>query len=209
MPSIDILDLKRQKVGTIDLSDDVFAAEGSTHVVWEVVRHHLAARRRGTHATKTRADVSGGGAKPWRQKGTGRARVGSSRNPLWRHGGTTHGPQPRDYGYALPKKKKRVAMRRVLSSMLGSDRILVVEGLELGEPRTRAVKGMLGQLGLAGTKALLLIDGPNVNLERACRNLKEVQVAAPESLNAYDLLRFRRLVATREAMSRLQEVLSR
>src|SRR5205085_3129343 len=113
MPTVDVYNSGRQVVGSLELSEDVFGDVGSSHVVWEVVRHHLAARRSGTHATKTRADVSGGGKKPWRQKGTGRARVGSSRNPLWRHGGTTHGPQPRDYDYALPRKKKRVAARRV------------------------------------------------------------------------------------------------
>ena len=209
MPTLDVLDRKNQKVGTLDLSDEVFGDAGSSHVVWEVVRHHLAAMRRGTHATKTRAEVSGGGKKPWKQKGTGRARVGSSRNPLWRHGGTTHGPQPRDYDYALPKKKRRVAVRRVLASMLGTGRITVLDGLTVAEPKTRVVRGLLGDLGLAGGKALLLVDGADANLELACRNLREVKLASPESVNAYDLLRYRRLVATREAMGRLQEVLSR
>lgn len=209
MPSVDVLDLSRKKVGTLDLSDDLFGEVGSSHVVWEVVRHHLAAKRRGTHATKTRADVSGGGKKPWRQKGTGRARVGSSRNPLWRHGGTTHGPQPRDYDYALPRKKKRVAMRRVIASMLTSDRILVLEALSVAEPKTRAILGVLGGLGLGEGKTLLLVDRPDANLELACRNLQYIKVASPDSVNAYDLLRYRRLVATRDAMGRLQEVLSR
>ena len=214
MPSLDVLDQGSRKVGTLDLSDELFSTEGSSHVVWEVVRHHLAAKRRGTHATKTRGDVSGGGKKPWRQKGTGRARVGSSRNPLWRHGGTTHGPQPRDYEHGLPKKKRRVAVRRVLASMLAGGRITVLDGLRVDEPRTREVKKLLGGLGIAERRALLLVDAVDANLELACRNLGgdsrlEVKVASPESVNAYDLLRYRRLVATRDAMGRLQEVLSR
>jgi large subunit ribosomal protein L4 len=207
MPSIDVLDLNRNKVGSLNLSDDLFGEVGNTHVVWEVVRHHLAARRRGTHATKTRADVRGGGKKPWRQKGTGRARVGSARNPLWRHGGIAMGPQPRDYDFHMPRRKKRVAVCRVIASMLGNDRITILDGLAVADPRTRTLKGILGGLGLQDGKTLLLVASVEPNLERASRNLQEVKVASPESVNAYDLLRYRRLVATRDAMSRLQEVL--
>jgi large subunit ribosomal protein L4 len=206
MPTIDVVNGSRQVVGTLELSDEVFGDVGTSHVVWEVVRHHLAARRSGTHATKTRADVSGGGKKPWRQKGTGRARVGSSRNPLWRHGGTTHGPQPRDYDYPLPRKKKRVAARRVLASMLGNARVTVIDALQLSEPRTRAFLGAVGGLGLP-PKALILVTEIDDNLRLASRNISEFKVTRPEGVNAYDLLRYRHLLATREAMDRLQEVL--
>ena len=208
MPTLNVVNASGQKVSTLDLSDELFGEVGDSHVVWEVVRHHLAAKRRGTVKTKTRGEVSGGGRKPWKQKGTGRARVGSSRNPLWRHGGTTHGPQPRDYDYALPRKKKRVAMQRVLASMLKQDRVTVVDAFSLAEPRTRIVKQMLGSLGVEG-KALLLVHDVDANLLRATRNLGEIKITQPEGVNAYDLLRYRRLLATSEALGRLQEVLSR
>lgn len=208
MPNVDVVNSSRQVVGQLELSDEVFGDVGSSHVVWEVVRHHLAARRSGTHATKTRADVSGGGKKPWRQKGTGRARVGSSRNPLWRHGGTTHGPQPRDYDYALPRKKKRVAARRVLTSMLSKNRITIVDELRLDVPRTKSFRGAVENLGLP-PKALVLVNEVDDNLRLASRNLREFKVLQPDAVNAYDLLRYRHLLATREAMGRLQEVLSR
>jgi len=208
MPTIDVVNASRQKVGSLELSDEVFGDVGSSHVVWEVVRHHLAARRSGTHATKTRGEVSGGGRKPWRQKGTGRARVGSSRNPLWRHGGTTHGPQPRDYDFAMPRKKKRVAARRVLASMLRNERITVVDDLRLDQPRTKAFRGAVAQLGLP-KKALVLVSEVDDNLRLAARNLSEFKLTQPDGVNAYDLLRYRHLLATREAMGRLEEVLAR
>ena len=208
MPTLDVVNATGQKVSTLELSDELIGEVGDSHVVWEGVRHHLAAERRGTVMTKTRGEVSGGGRKPWKQKGTGRARVGSSRNPLWRHGGTAHGPQPRDYDYALPRKKKRVAMQRVLASMLKQDRVTVVDAFAPSEPRTRVVKQMLGGLGVAG-KALLLVHEADANLIRAARNLGEIKITQPEGVNAYDLLRYRRLLATSEALGRLQEVLSR
>jgi len=208
MPSVDVINAQRQKVGSLDLSDDLFGEVGSSHVVWEVVRHHLAAQRSGTHQVKTRADVSGGGKKPWKQKGTGRARVGSSRNPLWRHGGITHGPQPRDYDYALPKQKRRVAVRRVIASLLKDQRVTVLDGLNLGEGRSKALKGLVGSAGLPD-RALLLVEKADENLSRASANFREYKVALPEGLNAYDLLKFRHLVATRGALTRLQEVLGR
>jgi large subunit ribosomal protein L4 len=175
--------------------------------VWEVVRHHLAAQRAGTHATKTRGHVSGGGRKPWRQKGTGRARVGSSRNPLWRHGGTTFGPQPRSYDHALPRKKRRVAARRVLAAMMAESRVTVLDALQV-EPRTKAMKQLLAGLGLA-ERALVVVPEPGPELLRASGNLRALKVVTPEGVNAYDLLKHRHLLATREGLSRLQEVLAR
>ena len=208
MPTLDVVNSKKDKVGTLVLSDEVFADGGNAHVVWEVVRHHLAARRRGTAATKTRGEVSGGGKKPWKQKGTGRARVGSSRNPIWRHGGIVHGPQPRDYDYQLPKGKRRVATRRVLASMLAKDRVTVVDSLAVSAPKTKAFKALLAGLGL-DERTLVLVDAPDQDLARATGNLAALKVVSPEAVNAYDLLRYKRLLATQQAMTRLQEVLSR
>ena len=208
MPTLDVHNLKMEKVGTMELSDELFDDTGSSHVVWEVVRHHLAARRRGTASTKTRGDVRGGGRKPWKQKGTGRARVGSSRNPIWRHGGITHGPHPRDYDYALPKGKRRVAARRVIASLLAKDRILVVDGLAVSEPKTKVFRTLLAGLGL-DERTLVLVDSADQNLSRATSNLSKLKVVGPEGVNAYDLLRYRRLLATSQALTRLQGILSR
>jgi len=207
MPSLNVIDSKKNVVGQLELSDELFDAKASHHVVWEVVRHHLAAQRAGTHATKTRGEVSGGGKKPWRQKGTGRARVGSSRNPLWRHGGTTFGPQPRSYDFAMPRKKRRVAARRVLAAMMADSRVTVLDDLKVA-PKTKAMRQLLAGLGLA-ERALVLVGSPDQDLLRASGNLKALKVVSPEAVNAYDLLVHRHLLATREALSRLQEVLAR
>jgi large subunit ribosomal protein L4 len=206
MASVNVVNGNREVVGTLELSDELFGEVGSTHVVWEVVRHHLAAQRSGTAAVKDRGAVSGGGKKPWRQKGTGRARVGSSRNPLWRHGGTIQGPEPRDYDHPMPRRKRRVAVRRVIASMLQSKRVTVVDQLGLKEPRTKAFKGLLGGFG---DRALVLVTAADDSLVRASRNLSEYKVVEPQAINAYDLLKYRQLVATRDAMDRLQEILQR
>ena len=208
MPVLDVVNAKAEKVGSVELADDKFGEVGNTHVVWEVVRHHLACRRAGTHATKTRGEVSGTNKKPWRQKGTGRARVGSARNPLWRTGGVTFGPQPRDYSYPMPRKKKRVAARRVLASLVEKSRVTVVDELQLAEAKTKAFAGLLAGLGLP-EKVLVVVAEADESLERATANLKNVKVATPESVNAYDLLKHRHLLATKDALGRLGEVLSR
>lgn len=208
MPVLDVVNTKAEKVGSVELSDELFGQVGNTHVVWEVVRHHLASRRAGTHATKTRGEVNGSGRKPWKQKGTGRARVGQIRNPLWRTGGVTFGPQPRDYSYPMPKKKKRVAARRVLASLLEKSRVTVVDELQLAEAKTKAFAGLLGGLGLP-EKVLVLVGEHDEALERATGNLQGVKVAIPEAVNAYDLLKHRHLLATKDALGRLEEVLSR
>ena len=206
MPSVNVVNASREVVGTLDLSDELFGEVGNTHVVWEVVRHHLAAQRSGTAKVKDRSEVRGGGKKPWRQKGTGRARVGSSRNPLWRHGGTVQGPEPRDYDHPMPRRKRRVAVSRVLASMLKGKRLTVVDQLGVSEPRTKAFKGLLGGLT---HRALILVDKADDSLVRASRNLSEYKVIVPQAVNAYDLLKYRHLVATRDALARLQEILQR
>ena len=208
MPVLDVVNAKAEKVGSLELDDQFFGEVGSTHVVWEVVHHHLASRRAGTHATKTRGEVQGSNKKPWRQKGTGRARVGTIRNPLWRKGGVTFGPQPRDYSYALPRKKKRVAARRVLASLVEKARVTVIEDLKLSAPKTQEFCSLLKGLGLA-QKVLVLVNEADETLARATGNIQGVKLALPESVNAYDLMKYRHLLATKEALGRLQEVLTR
>ena len=208
MPVLDVVNAKAEKVGSLELDDQFFGEVGNTHVVWEVVHHHLASRRAGTHATKTRGEVQGSNKKPWRQKGTGRARVGTIRNPLWRKGGVTFGPQPRDYSYALPRKKKRVAARRVLTSLVEKARVTVIDDLKLSTPKTQEFCSVLKGLGLP-QKVLVLVNEADETLARATGNLQGVKLALPESVNAYDLLKYRNLLATKDALGRLQEVLTR
>src|SRR5579863_5966823 len=140
MPKVDVIDLSNAKVGEIDLADDVFAAEVNEALLYEAVRHHLAGTRAGTHATKVRGSVAGSGKKLWKQKGTGRARMGSVRSPIWRHGGTVHGPQPRDYSYRLPRKMELGALRSALSAKLRDGELKVVQAFSLGEPKTKEAK---------------------------------------------------------------------
>src|ERR1700676_4674382 len=146
MPSVDVFDLNNQVVGSLDLADAVFGAPVNEHLIYEAVRHSQAARRRGTASTKTRHEVSGSGKKLWKQKGTGRARMGSIRSPLWRHGGTRHGPQPRDYSYKLPRKMLLGALRSALSAKLRDGELKVVQAFSLGDPKTKQAKAALGRL---------------------------------------------------------------
>jgi large subunit ribosomal protein L4 len=182
----------------------VFQEKPRDHLVYEVVHMQQASRRAGTHATKTRAFVSGGGAKPWRQKGTGRARAGSNRSPLWAGGATVFGPQPRDYGYRVPAKARRVALRAVLSDRQRNGSLTVVDAIQLAEPKTKRVVEMLAALGLEGS-VLIVSKGENVDLERAARNLKNVKVLRSEGVNVYDVLKHRHLLLTQDAMQALAE----
>src|SRR5579871_4680991 len=170
MPSVDVIDLNNKKVGTLDLADAVFAAPVNQALLYEAVRHHLAGTRRGTAKTKTRHEVAGSGKKLWRQKGTGRARMGSIRSPLWRHGGTTHGPQPRDYSYHLPRKMQLGALRSALSAKLRDGELRVVNDFALSEAKTKAMRQALN--GLEAKRTVLLVDnGDNRNLALSSRNL--------------------------------------
>ncbi|MGH9581221.1 MAG: 50S ribosomal protein L4, partial [Terriglobales bacterium] len=175
MAKIDVVDLNGKKVGTLELAEEVFG-EVNQNLLWEAVRHYRAARRAGTHATKNRKLVSGSGKKLWRQKGTGRARVGSIRSPLWRHGGTVHGPQPRSYDFALPRKKLLGALRSALAAKLEDGKLTVVENFDLGETKTKAFRKSLD--ALAVEKTALLVDGAreNRNLELSSRNLAGVEL---------------------------------
>jgi large subunit ribosomal protein L4 len=208
MPVVDVKNLEGKKVGTIELADDVFSVKVNQNLLHETVRHHLAGQRAGTHKTKDKSEVSGAGRKLWKQKGTGRARIGSIRSPLWRHGGTVHGPVPRSYEYALPKKMIVGALRSALSSKLAQEKLTIVEGWELESHKTKAFRQALSKLD-GETKTILLVEvGANLNLERASRNLEGVTLIAPTSLGAYDLMRHDHLMLSKEAAGRLSRALS-
>jgi large subunit ribosomal protein L4 len=207
MATIDVVNMGNQPVGQLELADSVFAVEVNQNLLWESVRHHLAERRSGTAKTKTRHEVSGSGKKLWRQKGTGRARVGSIRSPLWRHGGTVHGPQPRSYGYRFPKKMLLGALRSALTSKFRDGQMKVVVEFSLDDHKTKSMVAALR--ALEATSSVLLVDGgPNRNLELGARNIPGVTLVAPHRVTTYDLLRHDRVVFSQAAAKRLSEALS-
>jgi large subunit ribosomal protein L4 len=207
MAKIDVVDLKGKKVGTFDLADEVFGGINED-LLWEAVKHYRAAQRAGTHATKNKKLVSGAGKKLWKQKGTGRARVGSIRSPLWRHGGTVHGPQPRSYDYQFPRKKLLGALRSALAAKLADGKLTVVEDFDLGEVKTGAFRKALTTIGVTG-KTALLVDGAkaNKNLVLSSRNLAGVELLAGNEVHPYHLLRYEAAVFSRPALERLQDTL--
>ena len=204
--TVDVVNSENQKVGSLDLSDEVFGGRVKTDLIHESVVRANAAERRGTHATKTRAMVSGSGKKPWRQKGTGRARVGEIRNPLWRKGGTTFGPQPRSYEYQLPKKVEKGALRAALTQKLRDGDVTVVDALTVGEIKTSAAAEMLKRLGVEG-RALLVDVKPEDKLTLSVRNIEGIRLLASNRVSARDVMNTRRVVLTRAAIEKLQEVL--
>jgi large subunit ribosomal protein L4 len=204
MPSVDIINLQNQKVGSIDLADEVFAAPVNEDLIYESVRHHMAGKRRGTVKTKTRHEVAGSGKKLWKQKGTGRARMGSIRSPLWRHGGTTHGPQPRDYSYHLPRKMQLGALRSALTAKLRDGELRIVDQFELAEAKTKLMRKTLD--GLDVNKTVLLVDnGENKNLELSSRNLEGVKLVASRDVSVYDLLAHNQVLLSEAAARKLSE----
>ena len=207
MPSVDIIDLKNQKVGTLDLADAVFAAPVNEALLYEAVRHHLAGTRRGTASTKTRHEVAGAGKKLWKQKGTGRARVGSIRSPLWRHGGTTHGPQPHSYAYKLPRKMQLGALKSALSAKLRDGELRVVNEFALSEVKTKAMRQALNSLDAPRT-VLLVDNGDNQNLHLSSRNLEGVKLVASRDVNVYDLLGHQHVLLSEAAARKLSEALA-
>jgi large subunit ribosomal protein L4 len=204
--NLDVVNTQNEKVGTLEVSDELFGGRVKDHLVWESVVHANAAERRGTHMTKTRGLVSGTGKKPWRQKGTGRARVGEARNPLWRKGGIVFGPQPRSYDYRVPKKVERGALVAALSARLQGGTLVVVDRLAAETVKTKAAAEMLARLGVTG-KALLVDLELDDKLVLAVRNLDGVRPVASGRLTARDLAGAGRVVMTRAALERLQEVL--
>jgi len=204
--NLDVVNSQNEKVGTLDLSDEVFGGRIKDHLVWESVVHANASERRGTHMTKTRGLVSGTGKKPWRQKGTGRARVGEARNPLWRKGGTVFGPQPRSYDYGVPKKVEKGALRAALAARIRDEAVVVVDQLAADSVKTKAAAEMLGRLGVTG-KGLLVDVKLDEKLALAVRNIDGVRSVESGRLTARDLAGGGRIVMTRAALERLQEVL--
>ena len=205
--TVDVVNSQNQKVGSFEVRDEVFGGRVKTDLIWESVTRQNASERRGTHATKTRAEVSGSGKKPWRQKGTGRARVGEVRNPLWRKGGTTFGPQPRSYDYQLPKKVEKGALRAALAQKLRDGHVLVVDALTASAVKTKAAAELLKGLGING-KTLIVDVTPDANFALSVRNIAGVKVVPSNRVTARDVADTVRVVATRAALERLQEVLS-
>ncbi len=207
MATIDVLDLAGGKVGTLELAEEVFGAVNED-LLWEAVKHYRAGLRAGTHATKNRKLVSGSGKKLWRQKGTGRARIGSIRSPLWRHGGTVHGPQPRSYDYQFPRKKLLGALRSALAAKAAEGKLTVVEAFDLKEIKSKAVRDALQ--ALKADKTALLVEAgnnENRNLELSSRNLAGVEMLYGPEVHPYHLLRYERVIFSRPALEKLQQSL--
>jgi large subunit ribosomal protein L4 len=207
MPSVDIIDWSNTKVGSVDLADAVFGATVNEALLYEAVRHHQAGKRRGTASTKTRHEVAGSGKKLWKQKGTGRARMGSIRSPLWRHGGTTWGPQPRDYSYHLPKKMQLGALRSALSAKLRDGELRVVNEFAITEPKTKQMREAL--TGIEAAKTVLLVNNDeNRNLELSSRNLQGVKLVSSRQVSVYDLLAHAQVILSEAAARKLSEALA-
>lgn len=205
MPEVEVKNIQNEKTGTMTLDEPIFGAVVSKGLLHEVVLMQQASMRQGTASTKTKGFVSGGGKKPWKQKGTGRARAGSNRSPIWRGGGTTFGPLPRSYQYDIPKKKSRKALFSALSSKVKEGKLVILEDLEISEPKTKAMANLLARLGLQG-KILLVVSQILENLDRAARNLPQVKMLEVRQLNVYDLLLADTVVITRRDVARLVEV---
>jgi large subunit ribosomal protein L4 len=208
MATIDVVNLENKKAGSLDLSSAVFEKDLKPHLYHAEVRRQLAARRAGTHSTKNRALVSGGGAKPYRQKGTGRARQGTTRAPQFAGGGVVFGPVPRGYAHKLPKKMRRAALLSALSQQVQDSTLTVVEDLQIETFNTKRIVEILSSLGLAANSTLIVIDEPSPTIEASARNLPGVSVIRSEGVNVYDLLRHKSVLMTRAAVERLQARLS-
>ncbi len=208
MANVDVVNLSGAKVGEFELSDEVFSAEINDALLWEAVKHYRAAMRQGTAATKTRKNVSGAGRKLWKQKGTGRARVGSIRTPLWRGGGTVHGPQPRSYEYQFPQKKLMGALRSAIAAKIADGKFTIVDSFEVAEAKTKLFRTALNTLE-AG-KTTLLVESSrklNENLYLGSRNLNGVELVLSSEVHPYDLLRYEHAVFSKDAIEALQDTL--
>ena len=208
MPNVPVIDLNNNQVGSLDLADAVFGAPVNEDLIYEAVRWQLACERAGTHQVKSRAEVQGSGKKLWRQKGTGRARMGSIRSPLWRHGGTVNGPVPRDYSYRLPKKMLLGALRSALSAKLRDGELAIVSKFELADHKTKTVAATLAKLGNGAKSALIVESGDNVHLTRGARNLSGVKAVATREVTVYDLLGHQRVLLSEAAARKLSEALA-
>jgi large subunit ribosomal protein L4 len=207
MATIDIHNLSGAKVGTFDLADEIFGAVNED-LIWEAVKHYRAGQHRGTHATKARWQVSGSGKKLWKQKGTGRARIGSIRSPLWRHGGTVHGPVPRSYDYAFPRKKLLGALRSALAAKFADGKLIVVNAFELKDAKTKAFREALDALKV--DKTVLIVDAPNSgnrNLQLSSRNIKGLELVPGNEVHPFHLLKYDRVIFSHPAIEKLQVTL--
>ena len=205
MPKVDVLNIKGENVGNIDLSEQLFGVDVNEHVVYEVVKNQLANKRQGTQSAKTRSEVRGGGRKPWRQKGTGRARQGSIRSPQWRGGGVVFAPKPRDYSYAVPKKVRRLALKSVLTSKVNDKELIVLDALNLDAISTKQAKEVLLNIK-ADKTALVVLNEQNENVYKSFRNIAGVSIAVVNQINVYDLMRHNTLIMTQDAVKKAEEV---
>ncbi|MBU0675644.1 MAG: 50S ribosomal protein L4 [Proteobacteria bacterium] len=203
MAVTEVYNMKKEKIGEVDLNDSIFGVEVKPYIIHDIVRMQLACRRSGTASTKTRAEVRGTGAKPWRQKGTGRARAGSRRSPLWRGGGTTFGPKPRDYSYKIPKKVRRLGLCMALSSRFSEENLMVIDDFQLAEIKTKGFVEVMNNFDF--DNALIITAGSNENLERSSRNVPGFKVMPTTGLNVYDILLHRKIMLTKESLGQLEE----
>ena len=205
MPKLNVLNVSGQNVGEIELSDSIFGVEVNGHVLYEVVKNQLANKRQGTQSAKTRAEVRGGGRKPWKQKGTGRARQGSTRSVQWVGGGVAFAPKPRSYKYTLPKKVRRLAMKSALSSKVQNSEVIVLDALNMDAPKTQEFAQILNNIN-AAKKALVVIADKNDNVIKSARNIEGVQTALVNTMNVYDILKYDSFIITTDAVKKVEEV---
>ncbi|MBC9785254.1 50S ribosomal protein L4 [Heliobacterium chlorum] len=205
MPKVAVYNVEGNQVGELDLNDEIFGIEPNEHVMHQAVVTQLAAWRRGTHKVKSRGEVSGGGKKPWRQKGTGRARAGTSRSPLWRGGAIIFGPQPRDYTISMPKKARRLALKSALSDKVKTGNLIVVDTLDMEAPKTKAMAGILDKLNVE-RKALLVTADIDETIFKSARNIPGVSPVEAVGINVYDILNHDKLVITKDAVAKVEEV---
>jgi large subunit ribosomal protein L4 len=205
MAVVDVFDIEKKKVAEVDLNDAVFAAEVNEAIIYDVVKMQLASRRSGTASTKTRSDVRGGGKKPWRQKGTGRARSGTSRSPIWRSGGTVFGPHPRDYSYSIPKKVRKKALISALSMKLKENKMVILKDFPMDKISTRVFKSVFDLFSLK--KALFVLDDNNEVLLKSSRNLKNVKMVRSEGINVYDILNYEHLILLEPSVKKIEGAL--
>ena len=202
---IEVFDKKGSKVSQMDLNNDLYGGEVKEHLFYEVVKMQLANRRAGTASTKTKGEVSGGGIKPWKQKGTGRARSGSNRSPVWRHGGTVFGPHPRDYSYSVPRKVMKEALKNAVAYKIKEGKLKVYDALELDAPKSKLALEVLRNSKLSN--ALIVIDGDNRNMELAVRNLKDFKLINVRGINVYDILNYDTLAITKSALEKVEAMI--
>lgn len=205
MPKVNVYNMQGEVVEEMELNDTIFGIEINEHAVYEVVKNQLANKRQGTQSAKTRAEVRGGGRKPWRQKGTGRARQGSTRSPQWKGGGVVFAPKPRDYSYSVPKKVKRLALKSALTAKVNDNEIIIVDEFKLTAPRTKEMKQILANLN-SDRKALIVTDVKNNDVIRSANNIPYVATTIVSTLNVYDILKYNSFIITKEAVKRVEEV---